>query len=67
MSERNAGAPKGQIEDPDVPTPADAIELDPSESATPAVANDDWPEASADVPSGTPGTLLPPGAYVSYD
>lgn len=63
LTSDHSDVPAGQIEHPDVPTPADAIEHDQPE-ATPAVAEaDDHPE----VTPGYPSMLLPPGAYFEID
>jgi len=56
--------PPGQIEHPAVPTPADAIDHDQPEGATPAVA--EQPDDAKAQP-GYPSMLLPPGAYIVTD
>jgi hypothetical protein len=56
-------APAGQIDHPDVPTPADAIDQDPPEDI-PAVARH---AAVEDVTPGSTATILPPGAYFEFE
>lgn len=55
--------PPGQIEHPDVPTPADAIDQDQPEDTPAAVAENDDPH----VAPGYPSTILPPGAYFEVE